>query len=99
MATTTLTESSTESTAKTYPIYVAGEWHTSDDILEIRSPYSGELVGITYQASKEQLEQAIVGARGPASFQVALIHALHNLDDAALAKGVRFQRGGSQIFG
>ncbi len=36
-------------------------------------------------------EQAIVGARGPASFQVTLIDALHNLDDAALAKGVRFQ--------
>ncbi|MFN8661870.1 MAG: aldehyde dehydrogenase family protein [Thermomicrobiales bacterium] len=62
MATTTLTESTTESTAKTYPIYVAGEWQTSDDALEVRSPYSGELVGITYQASKEQLEQAIVGA-------------------------------------
>ena len=62
MATTTLTESTTESTAKTYPIYVAGDWQTSDDVLEVRSPYSGELVGITYQASKEQLEQAIVGA-------------------------------------
>ncbi len=62
MATTTLTESTTESTAKTYPIYVAGEWQTSNDVLEVRSPYSGELVGTTYQASKEQLEQAIVGA-------------------------------------
>ncbi len=62
MATTTLTDSTTESTAKTYPIYVAGEWQTSDDVLGVRSPYSGELVGTTYQASKEQLEQAIVGA-------------------------------------
>lgn len=62
MATTTLTDTTTESTAKTYPIYVAGEWQTSDDVLEVRSPYSGELVGTTYQASKEQLEQAIVGA-------------------------------------
>ena len=36
-------------------------------------------------------EQAIVGARGPASFQVALIDALHNLDDATLAVGVRLR--------
>ena len=36
-------------------------------------------------------EQAIVGARGPASFQVALIDAFHNLDDAALAAGVRLR--------
>ncbi|MFT4038569.1 MAG: aldehyde dehydrogenase family protein [Thermomicrobiales bacterium] len=62
MATTTLAETTTESTAKTYPIYVAGEWQTSDDVLEVRSPYSCELVGTTYQASKDQLEQAIVGA-------------------------------------
>ena len=62
MATTTLTEATTESTAKTYPMYVAGEWQTSDDVLEVRSPYSGELVGTTYQASRDQLEQAIVGA-------------------------------------
>ncbi len=36
-------------------------------------------------------EQAIVGAKGPASFQVALIDAFHNLDDAALAAGVRLR--------
>jgi hydroxyethylthiazole kinase len=36
-------------------------------------------------------EQAIIGAKGPASFQVALIDALHNLDDAALAAGMRLR--------
>lgn len=36
-------------------------------------------------------EQAIVGATGPASFQVALIDAFHNLDDAALAEGMRLR--------
>ena len=34
-------------------------------------------------------EQAIVGAKGPASFQVALIDAFHTLDDVALGAGVR----------
>jgi len=36
-------------------------------------------------------EQAIAGAKGPASFQVALIDAFHTLDDAALAAGVRLR--------
>ncbi|SDB07457.1 hydroxyethylthiazole kinase [Bauldia litoralis] len=35
-------------------------------------------------------ETAIVGAKGPASFQVALIDALYRLDDAALEEGVRW---------
>ncbi len=34
-------------------------------------------------------EQAIAGANGPASFQVALIDALYRLDDAGLAAGMR----------
>lgn len=36
-------------------------------------------------------EQAIVGAKGPASFQVALIDAFHTLDDAALVAGMRLR--------
>lgn len=36
-------------------------------------------------------ETAIIGAKGPASFQVALIDALYNLDDSALAAGVRLR--------
>jgi hydroxyethylthiazole kinase len=36
-------------------------------------------------------EQAIRGAKGPASFQVALIDAFHTLDDAALNAGVRLR--------
>lgn len=46
----------------THPIYLAGEWVTSDRPLEIRNPYNDELVGTTYFASKEQLETAIVAA-------------------------------------
>ncbi len=36
-------------------------------------------------------ERGIVGAKGPASFQVALIDALYGLDDAALTAGMRLQ--------
>jgi acyl-CoA reductase-like NAD-dependent aldehyde dehydrogenase len=47
---------------KTYPMFLAGEWVTSDQPLEIRSPYNDELIGTTYFASHDQLEQAIVAA-------------------------------------
>jgi hydroxyethylthiazole kinase len=36
-------------------------------------------------------ERAVIEAGGPASFQVALIDALHHLDDATLAAGIRLQ--------
>ena len=63
MATTVQeTKSGTTSGAKSYPIYVAGEWQTSQEPLAVRNPFSGNVVGVTYQASREQLEQAIVGA-------------------------------------
>jgi acyl-CoA reductase-like NAD-dependent aldehyde dehydrogenase len=61
---TTVQDTQTDSTSQTrqYPIYVAGEWQTSNDPLEVRNPYSGDLVGVTFQASRDQLEEAIVGA-------------------------------------
>ncbi len=63
MATTVeATQRRTSSAAREFPIYVAGEWQTSGTPLEVRNPFSGELVGTTYQASRDQLEQAIVGA-------------------------------------
>ena len=48
--------------AKEFPIYVAGEWQSAGEPLEVRNPYSGDLIGVTYQATRDQLEQAIVGA-------------------------------------
>lgn len=48
--------------AKEYPIFLAGEWVTSDDRLDVINPFNGEVIGTTYQASAAQLEQAIVGA-------------------------------------
>ena len=56
------TRTGSRSDAKEYPIYVAGTWQTSGDPLEVRNPYSGELIGVTYQASRDQLEEAIVAA-------------------------------------
>lgn len=71
-------------TARKHPIYIAGEWQTSDDPLAVRNPYSGEIVGVTYQASRDQLEEAIVGAerafettrRMPTFERVALLKAM-----------------------
>lgn len=63
MATTAQdTHRDTAASAKKQPIFVAGEWQTSDDPLAVRNPYSGDIVGVTYQASREQLETAIVAA-------------------------------------
>ena len=63
MATTVQeSKSGTTSGAKSYPIYVAGEWQTSQEPLAVRNPFSGDVIGVTYQASRDQLEQAIVGA-------------------------------------
>ncbi|MCC6790079.1 MAG: aldehyde dehydrogenase family protein, partial [Thermomicrobiales bacterium] len=46
----------------THPIYLAGEWATSDRPLEVRNPYNDDLVGTTYYATRDQLETAIVAA-------------------------------------
>jgi acyl-CoA reductase-like NAD-dependent aldehyde dehydrogenase len=61
---TTIQETRTDATSsvKHYPIYVGGEWQTSDQPLEVRSPYTGDLIGVSYQARRDQLEQAIVAA-------------------------------------
>jgi acyl-CoA reductase-like NAD-dependent aldehyde dehydrogenase len=60
---TTIHETKPDTTsAKSYPIYVAGEWQTSQEPLAVRNPFSGDVIGVTYQASRDQLEQAIVGA-------------------------------------
>ena len=49
--------------AREYPFYCAGEWRTSSDRLEIRNPYNDELVGVTYNATDQDLEDAIVAAQ------------------------------------
>ena len=48
--------------ANRYPIYLAGDWVHSSQPLEVRNPYNDDLIATTYQASREQLEQAISAA-------------------------------------
>jgi acyl-CoA reductase-like NAD-dependent aldehyde dehydrogenase len=55
MATTTAT--------KPHPIYLAGRWVESPDVLEIANPARpGELAGATYTAAAEQYEEAVEAA-------------------------------------
>ncbi|MBI2817840.1 MAG: aldehyde dehydrogenase family protein [Acidobacteria bacterium] len=53
---------STQTLAQEHKFLAAGEWKTSPHPVEIRSPYNGEVVGITYEASPEQVEQAVQAA-------------------------------------
>jgi len=47
------------------PFLIGGEWRTSDRVLDVRFPYSGEVVAQVYQASAQDLEDAIqAGLRG-----------------------------------
>ncbi|MEI7731783.1 MAG: aldehyde dehydrogenase family protein [Verrucomicrobiota bacterium] len=45
-----------------YPFLVDGQWRQSARSLEVTSPYDGEVAGITYQASPEDVEGAIQAA-------------------------------------
>jgi glyceraldehyde-3-phosphate dehydrogenase (NADP+) len=46
-----------------HPIYLAGSWVDSPDVLEIANPARpGELAGATYQATEAQYEQAVEAA-------------------------------------
>jgi glyceraldehyde-3-phosphate dehydrogenase (NADP+) len=77
-------ELQTAAPAKTYPIYVAGEWQESGETLDVRNPFDHSLVGTTFQASRQQLEEAIQGAvrafeitrRMPTYERVALLKAM-----------------------
>lgn len=44
------------------PFLVGGEWRTSDKIIEVRFPYNNELVAQVYQATEQDLEDAVVAA-------------------------------------
>lgn len=48
--------------SQTYPIYLAGKWVDSPHPLEVRNPFQDDLIGTTYLATNEQLEEAIVAA-------------------------------------
>jgi acyl-CoA reductase-like NAD-dependent aldehyde dehydrogenase len=47
------------------PFLIGGEWRTSDKMLDVRFPYTGEVIAQVYQASAQDLEDAIqAGLRG-----------------------------------
>src|SRR3970040_2544685 len=45
--------------AREHPFLLPGEWQRSGQPLEVRSPYNGEVVGVTFVPSAEQVEEAI----------------------------------------
>lgn len=47
---------------KEYKIYFAGEFHTTDAVLEVKNPFNNEVFAKTYVAGKKELEKAIIGA-------------------------------------
>ncbi|MCC6314494.1 MAG: aldehyde dehydrogenase family protein [Thermomicrobiales bacterium] len=44
------------------PIYLAGEWVESDRPLDVINPYDGSVIATTFNATPDQVEQAIVAA-------------------------------------
>jgi acyl-CoA reductase-like NAD-dependent aldehyde dehydrogenase len=44
------------------PFLIGGEWRTSDKVQEVRFPYNGELVARVYQATEQDIEDAMVAA-------------------------------------
>ena len=59
---------------KPHPIYLAGSWVDSPDVLEIENPARpGELAGATYLATEAQYEQAVEAA--VKAFEVTRVHA------------------------
>ncbi|MGI8478202.1 MAG: aldehyde dehydrogenase family protein, partial [Thermomicrobiales bacterium] len=48
---------------KRHPMFLAGEWAESADPIDIVNPFNGETLGTTFQASREQVEAAIVAAQ------------------------------------
>ncbi len=47
---------------QTYPIYFNGKFQTTNQILEVRNPYSKELVALTYLAGNQEFDVAVNAA-------------------------------------
>jgi acyl-CoA reductase-like NAD-dependent aldehyde dehydrogenase len=45
--------------AQTYPILINGAWKEAGELLDVTSPYTGEVVGRTFQADAAALEEAV----------------------------------------
>ncbi len=46
-----------------HPLLIAGFWKRTDDVLEVKSPYDGAVVGETYLAGEAELEEAVHAAQ------------------------------------
>lgn len=62
MASTLQASPAESATAKRHPIFLAGEWVESDDPVSIINPYDGSVVGVTFNASADQLDRATAAA-------------------------------------
>lgn len=62
VATSTPLDSQSSSGGSLQPMYLAGDWVTSDTRLPVVNPYNGNIIGTTFQASRRQLDQAISAA-------------------------------------
>src|SRR3972149_154779 len=51
-----------ETMVREYKYLINGEWRGSGEAVEIRSPYNGEVAGITFMASPQDVEAAVQGA-------------------------------------
>lgn len=47
---------------KRYKYLVGQDWRESDNAFEVKNPFGGSTVGITYKAAKEDIEEAIISA-------------------------------------
>ena len=45
------------------PNLINGEWRTFDETLEVRSPWSGEVVGVVPSVTSREVDEAVQGAR------------------------------------
>ena len=80
MASTLQASPAESATAKRYPIFLAGEWVESDDLVSVINPYDGSVVGVTFNASAGQLDQATAAAVNA----FAVTSAMPTYDRAAL---------------
>jgi acyl-CoA reductase-like NAD-dependent aldehyde dehydrogenase len=87
----------TNSTVKTYSYLIDGKWLSEGPVLEVKSPYDGQLVGVTNYASSQQLEQSIAAAvkafeitRKMPAFERQ--HILRTISEAIAARADEFAR-------
>jgi acyl-CoA reductase-like NAD-dependent aldehyde dehydrogenase len=82
---------------ETRPLLIGGKWRTTADLLEVRAPYTGELIARVSQASRDEAEESIAAAagaslqlRGLARYEIA--EALRRISDHIKARREEFAR-------